>query len=142
MICDSIVPTRGMMVRCAFPEGHAGKHMSVDGTEWTNTGLPSGDKFNSFHDEILAQSRDLGPFLVEKNKAYGDSARRVSRMLEVFFPNGIPTKSIEDAYYMIQILNKLSRAAEDNDPAGEDPWLDAAGYAMLAHCSKSLRKKT
>lgn len=107
----------------------------------TSKACVAAEALNPFHEAILANCRDLGPFLVQKNEAYGDSARRVSRMLEVFFPDGIKPNRIEDAYYMIQILNKLGRVAEDNDPMGEDPWLDASGYAMLAHSSKQLKKE-
>lgn len=95
---------------------------------------------NPFHAQILAITGDLGPFLVKKNSAYGDATRRIVTVLEAFYPAGIPHDQIQNAYYMIQILNKLSRIAENNDPLGEDPWLDCAGYAVLAHAKRELEK--
>ena len=95
---------------------------------------------NPFHDKILAISAELGPFLVSKNEAYGDATRRIVTVLEAFYPAGIPRDQIENAYYMIQILNKLSRVAQNNDPFGEDPWLDSAGYAVLAHAKRELKR--
>lgn len=93
--------------------------------------------------EILRVAGELGPFLVKKNEAYGDATRRITTMLSALYPRGIPIDQIENAYYFIQILNKMSRIATNNDPFGEDPWLDIAGYATLAHARKELeRKKT
>lgn len=96
---------------------------------------------NPFHQELLTVTGELGPFLVEKNSAYGDATRRIVTVLEAFYPLGIPNGQIQNAYYMIQILNKLSRIAENNDPLGEDPWLDCAGYAVLAHAKRQLERK-
>lgn len=95
---------------------------------------------NPFHSAILKTCEDLGPFLVQKNEAYGDATRRIVSVLESFYPNGIPHNQIQNCYYMIQILNKLSRIAENNDPFGEDPWLDCAGYSVLAHSKGKLDK--
>lgn len=136
--CREFRVSDGTTMYCQKPLRHDHLHIDLNGWMWGNIPLVTD---NPFHQKIIQLSAELGPFLVEKNLAYGDSARRVSRMLEVFFPDGIPAKRIEDAYYMIQILNKLGRVAEDNDPMGEDPWLDACGYAMLAHCSKEVKKK-
>lgn len=96
---------------------------------------------DEFHAEILKVTQALGKLLIEKNTAYGDATRRIVTTLQAYFPNGIPHDQISDAYYMIQILNKLSRVAENNDPAGEDPWLDSSGYSVLAHVKKLLEKR-
>lgn len=111
---------------CAEP-----KRVAVDGAETVNR----------FHDDIIAACRDLGPFLVEKNKAYGDAATRVVACLEQLFPAGIPREHYANAYFMIQVLNKLSRIASQRgaDPMGEDPWHDAAGYSTLAHAKQRSR---
>ncbi len=93
-----------------------------------------------FHDVILKTCADLGPFLVAKNEAYGDASRRIVSVLQSFYPDGIPHGQIQNCYYMIQILNKLSRIAENNDPFGEDPWLDCAGYSILAHSKVEIER--
>jgi len=35
------------------------------------------------------------------------------------------------------MLDKMSRIARDNDPMGEDPFKDIAGYAILAQLLRS-----
>ena|SRR3990167_10172171 len=132
--CFSKDPASGD--HCILPPHHSGKMCESPKNLWYSP-LPQ----NPFHDEILRQCVELGPFLVKKNEAYGDSTRRIVSCLQSFYPDGIPLAQIENAYYMLQILNKLSRVATDCDPFGEDPWLDAAGYSILAHAKRELDKK-
>jgi len=33
---------------------------------------------------------------------------------------------------IVRMLDKLSRIARDNDPMGESPYMDIAGYSILA----------
>lgn len=111
------------------------------GSEVTGKAVGVSEQGNPFHKEIEKITTELGPFLVRKNQAYGDATRRIVTVLEAFYPGGIAHDQIQNAYYMIQILNKLSRIAENNDPLGEDPWLDCAGYSVLAHAKRELEKK-
>lgn len=102
------------------------------------------DDTKKFHDEILTLARELGPFLVSKNEAYGDATRVIGRCMAELFPNGIPVSHLSNAYYMIQVLNKLCRVAS-NDPASDDPmkenpWKDAAGYSILAHAKATASR--
>lgn len=95
---------------------------------------------NKFHQEILRLCGEMGPFLVGKNEKYGDATRRISRMLEIVFPKGIPVHRIEDVYFIIMVFNKICRVAEDHKQEDEDPWLDTAGYAILAHAKRRLER--
>jgi len=98
-------------------------------------------KPNTFHQKIEQTLKELAPFLIKKDTAYGDATRKIIRCLEELYPNGIPVEAIGNVYYMIQILNKFSRIATDNDPFGESPWLDSIGYSTLAHSKHELRRE-
>jgi hypothetical protein len=39
------------------------------------------------------------------------------------------------------MLDKISRIAQNKDPYGESPYLDLAGYAILATANKEATKK-
>lgn len=93
-----------------------------------------------FHQKIKDTLHDLSELLIKKNTAYGDATRKIVRCLQELFPNGIPVEQISNVYYMIQILNKFSRIATDNDPFGESPWLDSIGYSTLAHAKHELER--
>lgn len=67
-----------------------------------------------------------------KNKAYGDSFAKVTRTLELMFPNGIPVEAYADLGGIVRTLDKLFRVATDRDALEENPWGDIAGYALLA----------
>ena|SRR3990167_2387153 len=95
---------------------------------------------NPFHQKILETAEFLGPFLVKKDLAYGDATRKIIRCLKEYYPDGIPHDQIHNVYFMIQINNKFCRIATDNDPFGENPWLDIAGYSLLAYANHELRK--
>lgn|SRR3990167_3222687 len=95
---------------------------------------------NTFHAKILETARFLGPFLVKKDLAYGDATRKIIRCLKEYYPDGIPHDQIHNIYFMIQINNKFCRIATDNDPFGENPWLDIAGYSLLAYAKCKLEK--
>lgn len=93
-----------------------------------------------FHKKLQVTLHELAPFLIKKDLAYGDATRKIIRCLKELFPDGIPHDQISNVYYMIQILNKFSRIATDNDPFGESPWKDCVGYSTLAHANHELQK--
>jgi hypothetical protein len=77
---------------------------------------------------------ELGALLEEKQAAYGDVFSVTPAIIELLFPNGIPVAGYKDVLTIVRILDKIGRictAAGKGDPAGEDPWRDIAGYAML-----------
>ena len=76
-------------------------------------------------------ARDIGKLVAEKNEAYGDSFGEASKILEVLYPDGIPTSSYRDALALIRVIDKLFRLANKKDAFGESPWRDICGYAVL-----------
>ena len=82
--------------------------------------------------EFVQLGKEVGQLVEEKQKQYGDSFARAEVILRILYPEGISTKSYRDALAITRVLDKLSRIATDNDPAGENPWRDIAGYALLS----------
>ncbi len=75
---------------------------------------------------------DLARLLTAKNDAYGNAFDKTTQILELLYPKGIPLSSYKDVHVIIRMLDKLSRIARDNDPFGESPYQDIAGYSLLA----------
>jgi len=78
-----------------------------------------------------ATGKRIGRMTDKKNEAYGDSFTRSGRILQVLYPNGIPTNSYVYALGMLRIVDKLFRIATNPTAFDEDPWQDIAGYALL-----------
>lgn len=92
-------------------------------------------KFETFAAEI-------GKVVDEKNKAYGNSFAEAGEFLKILYPSGIPLESYNDALTLTRIFDKLKRIATNNDPFGEDPFFDIAGYAILgAFNNKRLKEE-
>ncbi len=74
---------------------------------------------------------EVGALVDEKQAAYGDSHGRADRVLAELYPNGIPTTA--GALTVVRVVDKLFRLAQAHgqDPHGENPWRDIAGYALL-----------
>lgn len=75
---------------------------------------------------------EIAATVTRKNKAYGDSFAKVTRVLELMFPNGVPVEAYADLGGIVRTLDKLFRVATDRDALEENPWGDIAGYALLA----------
>ena len=73
----------------------------------------------------------IGKTVDEKQVAYGDSFHRSGRVLEVLYPFGIKPKDYENMLYINRVIDKLFRLATNNDPHGESPARDIAGYSIL-----------
>lgn len=84
-------------------------------------------------------ARDIGKLVAEKNEAYGDSFGEASKILEVLYPDGIPTSSYRDALALIRVIDKLFRLANKKDAFGESPWRDICGYALLGVANDELK---
>jgi hypothetical protein len=80
------------------------------------------------YEELAAE---IGRLVDEKNKAYGNSFAEAGEFLKILYPNGIPVEAYNDALTLTRIFDKLKRIATNNDPFGEDPFFDIAGYAIL-----------
>lgn len=87
-------------------------------------------------DDIFMQlATDLGKLLAEKNLAYGDAFSKTTQILTLLYPNGIKVQQFKDVHVLVRMLDKMSRIAQDNDPMGESPYKDLAGYAILAQAN-------
>jgi len=87
-------------------------------------------------DDIFMQlATDLGKLLAEKNLAYGDAFSKTTQILTLLYPNGIKVEQYKDVHVLVRMLDKMSRIAQDNDPMGESPYKDLAGYAILAQAN-------
>jgi hypothetical protein len=75
---------------------------------------------------------DLATLLEQKNLAYGDAFAKTTQILELLYPKGINVSQYKDIHVIVRMLDKISRIAKDNDPMGESPYQDLAGYCLLA----------
>lgn len=78
----------------------------------------------------------IGGIVDDKQKAYGDAAKSCGAALALLYPNGVQPNAYADLLTIARVWDKLSRVATAGgaaDPMGEDPWMDIAGYAMLAY---------
>ena len=73
----------------------------------------------------------MAKLLSEKNLAYGNSFEDVPYMLKKLYPKGVQPEHLDDFLLLVRIFDKIKRIAQNNDPYGEDPWMDIAGYALL-----------
>jgi hypothetical protein len=84
-------------------------------------------------DRIRAKCAEIAEFLVEKNRAYGDSALRPVAI----FARGEPEDLIR-----VRIDDKLNRIRNAPDAFGEDPVRDLIGYLVLFEIAREDRSTT
>lgn len=77
-------------------------------------------------------AKDLCDLIEKKNQAYGNAFDKTEEILKILYPDGISLDQYKDVHIIVRMLDKMSRIAKDNDPFGESPYLDLAGYALLA----------
>ena len=75
---------------------------------------------------------NLATILSMKNDAYGNAFDKTTQILTLLYPTGIKVEQFKDVHVLVRMLDKLSRIARDNDPMGESPYMDIAGYSILA----------
>ena len=74
----------------------------------------------------------VGKLEDKKNRAYSNSFVKISKVLEILFPDGIKKELYLDASVMIRVLDKLCRISNGNNNAlDEDSWQDCLGYCIL-----------
>jgi len=88
-------------------------------------------------DEFAAK---LAGILKEKNAAYGDSFARVPTILETLFPD-VPPETLGNILFFARIFDKAGRITQDPLGAGEDAFLDLAGYALLQANVQRLKRE-
>lgn len=82
--------------------------------------------------EFHTIANSLADLLTEKDRAYGSAFDAAGEFLKLLFPNGVPPESSHDALTLVRMFDKMKRIATDKDAFGEDPYMDIAGYAILA----------
>lgn len=75
---------------------------------------------------------EVGALCARKREAYGDSVSRARAILAILYPDGVRPEALGDMLLVVRVLDKVSRIATEPDALGEDPWMDIAGYALLA----------
>jgi hypothetical protein len=85
-------------------------------------------------------ANELGRTLVRKNAAYGDSFFKAGDHLRQLYPQGLKPDQYDIMLIQARKFDKMMRAATDNDPDGEDPFLDDAGYSILAHVLRRMQR--
>lgn len=76
----------------------------------------------SFRDEVTQQTAEIREMLIEKNKAYGNSALNPVRVF---------SKATPEEQLLVRIDDKLSRLQRGSEYAGEDTITDLIGYLIL-----------
>ncbi len=75
---------------------------------------------------------DVAVIVEEKNREYGSAFKKVSHILSILFPNGIPQKKYHDVAILVRVLDKVCRIANANEVGvRKDAWLDICGYALI-----------
>lgn len=83
-------------------------------------------------EELKRIGAELGAFLVDRNRRYGNSFHSSAAALSLLYPNGIHPSQYKDALFLVRIWDKMKRIATDRDAEGESPYWDIGGYAILA----------
>ncbi len=69
----------------------------------------------------------------QKNAAYGDSVTVSADIMKVLYPDGVSPEQYQDMLVMVRLIDKMNRiAGGDKTAFGENPWLDVAGYGIIA----------
>lgn len=81
--------------------------------------------------EWVELAKKTGELVADKNEAYGDSVRKVAKIMQTLYPEGMQYNQIPAALVTVRILDKLSRIANDPEYGGEDPAMDISGYGLM-----------
>lgn len=87
---------------------------------------------NETQEDILEACAELADFLIEKNKAYGDSALQPVRVF-----------STADAQEQLKVRidDKLSRLMRGHEFAGDDTVQDLLGYLVLLQVARKQERR-
>ena len=90
------------------------------------------EKLGELYMRLKQTASDVAIIVEEKNREYGSAFQKVSHILSVLFPNGIPTSKYHDVAILVRVLDKICRIASANDKnVKKDAWLDITGYGLL-----------
>jgi hypothetical protein len=97
-----------------------------------NTTSTTPPRSPSTEDLICAECNQIAAMLIEKNRAYGDSALR---------PLGIFARGSAEDLIRVRIDDKLNRIRNQPEAFGEDAVLDLIGYLVLYRIATVARKE-
>lgn len=80
----------------------------------------------------IALAAQVGALVTTKQQQYGDSFGAAPQILRLLYPNGIRPDQYQTLLCIVRILDKVKRLATGHPSDTEDPWLDIAGYSLLA----------
>lgn len=86
--------------------------------------------------------KEIGALVDRKNAAYGCSFDKAGDVLRILYPRGIALDELDDALAVVRVVDKLFRIATDRDALGESPWMDIAGYGILACARVNANRET
>ena len=75
---------------------------------------------------------EIGSLLNSKQKAYGNAFGQSGKIMRLLYPKGISPEAMEDSLTLVRIIDKMFRIANNKNAYGENPFMDIAGYAILA----------
>ncbi len=85
---------------------------------------------------------EVGCLVDETQRAHGRSFDKTAQHLELLYPSGIPRAHYGNMLAMVRILEQFHGIAGDRRAAGENPWEDIAGCALLMHGRLEPARKT
>ena len=86
----------------------------------------------SFEDEVIEVTEEIAALLIEKNRAYGDSALNPLRVF---------SKADTLEQLCVRMDDKLSRLARGSEYPGDDTITDLLGYLIMYKIQKNRLKK-
>jgi len=90
------------------------------------------EKLDELYMRLKQIASDVAIIVEEKNREYGGAFQKVSEILSILFPNGIPRSKYHDVAILVRVLDKICRIATANDKnVKKDAWLDITGYGLL-----------
>lgn len=98
-----------------------------------------GDRMGGEASEFEKIASEVGALVTEKDKAYGNSFSKCGEILKILFPHGVMEHTFDRMLFTTRVLDKLFRIATQPDAYGESPYLDIAGYAILAEKNRRGR---
>ena len=87
----------------------------------------------SVRKEILNQVKEIGTFLIEKNRKYGNSAIQPTRIF---------SKASDEEQIMVRLDDKLSRLQSGQCDDDEDVILDIIGYLIILRTMRVLKNNS
>ena len=83
-------------------------------------------------EEILNQVKEIGKFLIDKNRKYGNSAIQPTRIF---------SKASDEEQIIVRLDDKLSRLQSGQCDDDEDVILDIIGYLILLRTIRAIKAK-